>query len=94
MKGKGEVAFPYHFINTGKLLGEAAFMVQIPRSFLRGVSVSEVLVAFAVDATKGKGLLIRGGTDCNALYNSCACCFFFFLLVLASRRLSLNVRHF
>lgn len=53
-------------------------MVQIPRSFLRGVSVSEVLVAFAVDATKGKGLLIRGGTDCNALYNSCACCFFFF----------------
>lgn len=57
--------------------------------------MSEVLVAFTVDAAKGKGLLIWGGTDSNALYNSCACCFFFFfLLVLASRRLSSNVRHF
>lgn len=42
--------------------------------------MSEVLVAFTVAATKGKGLLIGGGTGCNALYNSCALLFFLCLL--------------
>lgn len=42
--------------------------------------MSEVLVAFTVAATKGKGLLIGGDTGCNALYNSCALLFFLCLL--------------
>ena len=44
--------------------------------------LSAVLVAFTVAATKGKGLLIWGGSGCNALYNSYALLFFFLLCLL------------
>lgn len=47
------MAFPWHGTSRGELLGEAAFRVQIPRSFLRG-PLGEVLVAFIVAMTRGQ----------------------------------------
>lgn len=74
------MAFPWHGTSRGELLGEAAFRVQIPRSFLRG-PLGEVLVAFIVAMTEGKRSLVWGGAGCNALCNTYALLFLFLCLL-------------